>query len=56
MEVHEAAEMYLETILVLKNRLGLVRSIDVANEMGLFQTHHQHCYEKISSRRSGYGG
>ena len=30
MEVHEAAEMYLETILVLKNRLGLVRSIDVA--------------------------
>ena len=34
MEVHEAAEMYLETILVLKNRLGLVRSIDVANEMG----------------------
>ena len=34
MEVHAAAEMYLETILVLKNRLGLVRSIDVANEMG----------------------
>lgn len=34
MEVHEAAEMYLETILVLKNRLRLVRSIDVANEMG----------------------
>ena len=26
--------MYLETILVLKNRLGLVRSIDIANEMG----------------------
>ena len=34
MEVHEATEMYLETILILKNRLGLVRSIDVATEMG----------------------
>lgn len=34
MEIHEATEMYLETILVLKNRLGLVRSIDVATEMG----------------------
>jgi len=33
MELHESAEMYLETILVLKNRLGLVRSIDVVNEM-----------------------
>ena len=34
MELHESGEMYLETILVLKNRLGLVRSIDIANEMG----------------------
>lgn len=34
MGVHEATEMYLETILILKNRLGLVRSIDVATEMG----------------------
>ena len=33
MELHESAEMYLETILVLKNRLGLVRSIDIVNEM-----------------------
>lgn len=36
MEFHEteSTEMYLETILILKNRLGLVRSIDIANEMG----------------------
>lgn len=34
MEIHESAEMYLETILVLKNRCGAVRSIDIANEMG----------------------
>ena len=30
----ESKEDYLETILVLKNRLGLVRSIDIVNEMG----------------------
>ena len=34
MEIHEAAEMYLETILILKNRLGVVKSIDIAREMG----------------------
>ena len=34
MEVDEATEMYMKTILVLKKRLGTVRSIDVANEMG----------------------
>ena len=34
MIIREAAEMYLETILVLRNRLGEVRAIDVANEMG----------------------
>lgn len=33
MEIHEAAEMYLETILILKNRLGVVKSIDIAREM-----------------------
>ena len=30
----ESAENYLETILVLKNRNGAVRSIDIANELG----------------------
>ncbi len=35
MELHESGEMYLETILVLKNRFGYVRSIDIANEMGV---------------------
>ena len=34
MHLQESGEMYLETILVLKNRKGAVRSIDVANEMG----------------------
>ena len=31
--VNESAEDYLETILVLKNSLGMVRSIDIVNEM-----------------------
>ena len=35
MELHESGEMYLETILILKNRFGYVRSIDIANEMGV---------------------
>mgnify|MGYP000868162911 FL=1 len=32
--VHEAGEMYLETILVLSRETDAVRSIDVANRMG----------------------
>lgn len=32
--VHESGENYLETILILRNRLGVVRSIDMANELG----------------------
>lgn len=34
MKLQESGENYLETILVLKNRLGYVRSIDIANELG----------------------
>lgn len=34
MKIHESAENYLETILVLKNKNGAVRSIDIANELG----------------------
>lgn len=34
MEIHKSAEDYLETILVLQERLGQVRSIDIVNELG----------------------
>ena len=34
MKIRESEEMYLETILVLKNRLSFVRSIDIAEELG----------------------
>lgn len=34
MVIQEAAEMYLETILRLKNKQGPVRAVDIAREMG----------------------
>lgn len=34
MKIKESAENYLETILMLKNKNGHVRSIDVATELG----------------------
>lgn len=33
MKIHESAENYLETILMIKNKKGFVRSIDIANEL-----------------------
>lgn len=33
MEIRESGENYLETILILKEKNGFVRSIDVANEL-----------------------
>lgn len=35
MKIQESAENYLETILILKNRLGVVRSIDIATELSV---------------------
>ena len=34
MKLQESAEMYLETIYILQQRNGYVRSVDIANEMG----------------------
>jgi len=34
-KVRESAENYLKTILILQERLGEVRSVDVANELGV---------------------
>lgn len=35
MNIHESAEDYLESILVLKERMGMVRSIDVVHHLEL---------------------
>lgn len=34
MNIHESAENYLETILILSKSLPVVRSVDIANELG----------------------
>lgn len=34
MKIHESAENYLEAILIIKERNGEVRSVDVVNELG----------------------
>ena len=34
MHVYESAEDYLEAILIITKRCGMVRSIDIANELG----------------------
>ncbi|MBO5353654.1 MAG: metal-dependent transcriptional regulator [Lachnospiraceae bacterium] len=34
MNINESAENYLETILILSKRLPVVRSVDIANELG----------------------
>ena len=34
-QLHESGEDYLETILILRNRTGEVRSIDIVHEMNL---------------------
>ncbi|HCM22760.1 MAG TPA: DtxR family transcriptional regulator, partial [Ruminococcaceae bacterium] len=34
MKVQKSREDYLETILILQNRRGYVRSVDIAREMG----------------------
>lgn len=34
MRIYESAEDYLEAILMLRERLGMVRSIDIVNQLG----------------------
>ena len=47
MVIHESAEDYLETILMLSKKLPVVRSIDIANEMGYKKIKCKYRHEKI---------
>ena len=47
-KIQESAENYLETILVLKKKNGVVRSIDIANDSGCVQAQRQRRYEESS--------
>ena len=55
--MHESGENYLETILVLENRNGSVRSIDIANELdytnlaGGFRTDAQNGFQKTGEQQ-----
>jgi len=52
LKIQESAENYLETILILKNSKGTVRSIDIANELGFSKPSVSVAMKKL--RESGY--
>lgn len=52
MVIHESAEDYLESILVLRERLGSVRSIDIVNELGYSKPSVSIAMKKL--RENGY--
>lgn len=52
MVIHESAEDYLETILVLQEQLGQVRSIDIVNHLGYSKPSISIAMKKL--RESGY--
>ncbi len=52
MVIHESAEDYLESILILKERRGVVHSIDIDNELGYSKPSVSIAMKKL--RESGY--
>ncbi|MDD3346884.1 metal-dependent transcriptional regulator [Oscillibacter sp.] len=52
MVIHESAEDYLESILILQERCGSVRSIDIVNELGYSKPSVSIAMKKL--RESGY--
>ena len=52
MEIHESAEDYLEKILMLHNKYGQVRSIDIVNDLGYSKPSISVAMKKL--RENGY--
>lgn len=52
MQIHKSSEDYLESILMLKERKGLVRSIDIANELDYTKASVSIAMKKL--RENGY--
>lgn len=52
MKIQESAENYLEMILILKEKTGQVRSIDIANELGFTKPSVSVAMKKL--RENGY--
>ena len=52
MKLHSAGEDYLEAVLVLQKKIGLVRSVDVARHMGVSKP--SVCHAVATLRDGGY--
>jgi len=52
MTIHESSENYLEAILRLRERIGMVRSIDVVSELGFSKPSVSNAMKKL--RESGH--
>ena len=52
MNIHESAEDYLETILLLSKKLPVVRSVDIATELGFKKSSVSVAMKKL--RENGY--
>lgn len=52
MKLQESGENYLETILILKNRFGYVRSTDIAKELGFSKPSVSHAVAVL--KENGY--
>ena len=52
MKLHSAGEDYLEAVLVLQKKIGLVRSVDVARQMGVSKP--SVCHAVATLRDGGY--
>jgi len=52
MKLHASGEDYLETILVLQKKLGMVRSVDVARHMGVSKP--SVCHAVATLREGGF--
>ncbi len=52
MEIHQSAEDYLEAILMIKEKKGYVRSIDIANQLGVSKPSVSYATKRL--RENGY--
>ena len=52
MELHQSAEDYLEAILMIKEKKGYVRSIDVANQLNVSKPSVSYATKRL--RENGY--
>ena len=56
MKLHASGEDYLETILVLQKKLGMVRSVDVARHMEVSKPSVCHAVAYLAGRRLPHNG